>query len=73
MAPPFLTSALDRDEWSHSRPPVETALGTHCIGGWVGTTNSLDAVEYRKISFLCLESNSGRPAPSLVPIPTALS
>jgi hypothetical protein len=40
MAPSFLTSALDRSEWSPSRPgrftPGERAPGTHWIGDWVG-------------------------------------
>jgi hypothetical protein len=39
VAPPFLTSALDRGERSASRPcsfiPEERASGTHWIGGWV--------------------------------------
>jgi hypothetical protein len=40
---------------------------THYIGVWAGTTIGLDVVDYRKISFLCRESNPGRPArnPSL--------
>jgi hypothetical protein len=37
----FTTSALDRGEWSESRPgraftPGERTPGTHCTGGWVG-------------------------------------
>jgi hypothetical protein len=39
MAPQFLTSSLDRDEWPASRPGRFThwvkAPGTHCIGVWV--------------------------------------
>jgi hypothetical protein len=49
IAPPFLPSALDRCEWLYSRPSrfafSERALGTHCIGGWVGPRAGLDAVE----------------------------
>jgi hypothetical protein len=37
---PFLTSALDRGEWSDSRPgrftPGKTAPVIHWIEGWVG-------------------------------------
>jgi hypothetical protein len=43
----FLTSALDVDGWSDSRPgrftARERAPGTHCIGGWVGPRAGLDA------------------------------
>jgi hypothetical protein len=49
MAPPFLALALDRGEWSSSRPgrfiPEETAPCTHCIGGWEGHRARLDAME----------------------------
>jgi hypothetical protein len=42
-----LTSALDGDDWSASRPgrftPRETAPGTHWIGGWVGPRAVLEA------------------------------
>jgi hypothetical protein len=43
----FLTSALEGGEWSASRPgralpPGERALGTHCIGGWVGPRACLE-------------------------------
>jgi hypothetical protein len=55
-----LTSALDGGEWSASRPcrftPRERALGTHWIGGWVGTRAVLDAVVKRKIPNLRRES-----------------
>jgi hypothetical protein len=48
----FLTSALDGDEWSASRPgrftPGGIALGTHWIGSWVGPRAGLDAVENRR-------------------------
>jgi hypothetical protein len=43
----FSTSALDRGEWSASRPgralpPGEWTPGTHCTGGWVGSRAGLD-------------------------------
>jgi hypothetical protein len=65
IAPPFLTSALGRGEWSASRPGRftlgEIALGTHWIGGWVGPRAGLDAVEKRKILYY-RGSNPARPA-----------
>jgi hypothetical protein len=52
-APPLLTSALDGEEWSVSRPGsfilLEIATATHWIKGWVGPRVDLDAVERRKI------------------------
>jgi hypothetical protein len=49
-----LTSALD-GELSASRPshftPMETATGTHWIGGWVGPRAGLDAVVKGKGKF----------------------
>jgi hypothetical protein len=39
---------------------------------WVGPRAGLNAVEKRIVSFLCWEKNSGRPARSLVAIPTEL-
>jgi hypothetical protein len=57
----FLTSALDRGEWSASRSgrfaPRERAPGTHWIGGWVGPRAVLDAVVKRKIPSPRQESN----------------
>jgi hypothetical protein len=48
-----LTSALDGEEWSASRPgrftPREKAAGTRWIGGWSGPSAVLDAVVKRKI------------------------
>jgi hypothetical protein len=59
-----LTSALDGDEWSASRPgrfiPRERAPGTHWIGGWVGPRAVLDAV-MRKILSPRRESNPRTP------------
>jgi hypothetical protein len=71
IAPPFLTAALDGDEWSASRPcrftPGEKAPGTHWIGRWVGLRVGPDDVEKRK--FLTLRGLElrllGRPARSL--------
>jgi hypothetical protein len=55
-----LTSALDEDEWSASRPgrftPRERAPGTYWLGGWVGPRAGLDAVK-RKIPSPRRESN----------------
>jgi hypothetical protein len=52
IAPLFLTSVLDRDEWSVPRPgrltPGKRASGTHWIGGKVGPRAGLDAVQKRK-------------------------
>jgi hypothetical protein len=62
--------ALDKGEWSASRPgrfiPRERAPGTHWIGGWVDTRAGLENLEKRKfltlpgLEFLPL----GRPASS---------
>jgi hypothetical protein len=53
MAPPFLTSELDRGEWLASLPgrftPGAIACGIYSIGGWMGSRTGLDAVEKRKI------------------------
>jgi hypothetical protein len=63
IAPPFMTSALDKGEWSASRPgrftPGERALGTHWIGGRVNPRAGLDDVEKRK--FLTLPGLELRP------------
>jgi len=49
----FLTSALDGDEWSASRPcrftPRGRAPGIQWIGVWVGPWTGLDPVVYRQI------------------------
>jgi hypothetical protein len=74
---PFLTSALDRGEWSASRlgrfNPGERAPGIHFIGGWMGSKAGLDAMEKRKISCFCRESNRGCRACNIVAVPTELS
>jgi hypothetical protein len=46
--------------------------GTHWIAGWVGCRLGLDSVARRKISSPCRESNSSRPASSVVTILTEL-
>jgi hypothetical protein len=46
----FLTSALEKGEWSASLPG-ERAPGTHCIGGWVGHIANLDIAEKIKLRF----------------------
>jgi hypothetical protein len=60
-----LTSALDKSEWSASRPgcftPRDRARGTRWIVGWVGPRTVLDAVVKRKIPNPCRESNPRTP------------
>jgi hypothetical protein len=74
-----LTSELDGGEWSASRPgrftPRERSLGTHWIGGWVGSRAVLDAVVKRKIPSPSRESNPRTPIVQPYPsaIPTELS
>jgi hypothetical protein len=59
IPPPFLTSTLDRGEWSASHSghftAGEIAPFTHWIGGCTGSRARLDAVESNQ------ESNPGRP------------
>jgi hypothetical protein len=62
----FTTSALDRGEWSASRPgrafsPGERTPGTHCTGGWVGPRVGLDTEDRGNILCLCRGSNPDRP------------
>jgi hypothetical protein len=47
-------------------PLEKQSLVTYWIGGWVGSRPSLDAVAKRRIPFPPQESNSGRPACSIV-------
>jgi hypothetical protein len=54
LADSFSTSALDRGEWSASRPsralpPGKVPPGTYCTGGWVGLTAGLDTEDRGKI------------------------
>jgi hypothetical protein len=50
ITPPFLTSVLDGDEWSTSRPcrfiPRGRRFGIHWIEGWMGPRAGLDAVPF---------------------------
>jgi hypothetical protein len=61
----FLTSALDRDDWSASCPCRFTDPGkspsTDWIGGWAGSRAGLDAVVKRKIPSPRQESNRRTP------------
>jgi hypothetical protein len=57
IAPQFLTSASDEDEWSASRP--DSFIPGQRIGGWVDSKADL---EQRKICCLCRESNHDRPS-----------
>jgi hypothetical protein len=50
-------------------PPGELAASTHGIRAWVGARAGLGTVEKLKTSYLCMESNLGRPALSLVAVP----
>jgi hypothetical protein len=60
-----LTSALDRGEWSSSRPghftTREGVAGTHWIGGWVGSRDVLDSAAKKKIPSPRRESNPRTP------------
>jgi hypothetical protein len=62
IAPLFLTSAPDGDEWSaplHCRFfSWETAPCIHWIGGWAGLRAGLDLMEKRKIACPYWESFS---------------
>jgi hypothetical protein len=71
IAPPFLNSSLDRDEWSASSPkprqlyPRGKRPDTHWIGGCVGPRAGLGAMELRTISCLCQVTNPCSSASSL--------
>jgi hypothetical protein len=57
----FVTSTVDGEEWSASRPGHfiygESVPGIHSIGRWAGTWARLDAAEKRKIYCHWQESN----------------
>jgi len=64
----FLTSTLNGGEWPDSRPGCNTPTVRipviHCMGGWVGSRTSLDAVTKRKtlsLTLLGIESRSFSP------------
>jgi hypothetical protein len=67
-------SALDRGEWSASRPGrftiKERAPGTYWIGDWVDPRAGLEAVVKRKIPNPCRDSNprSYSLCPSAIPL-----
>jgi hypothetical protein len=72
----FLTLALNGVSGKRHFPPLypgEGAPSTHRIGGSVGPRGNLDIIEKRKVSFPCRVSNSGRPARSVITLPTELS
>jgi hypothetical protein len=61
----FLTSVLDRGEWSAPRPgrftPEETAVGVHWIAGWFDPNARLDVMgnsTERKLSRLFIADAS---------------
>jgi hypothetical protein len=56
----FLTSALDRVEWSASRPGERTP-GTHWTGGWVGPRAGPATEISAKILCPCRGQNLDRP------------
>jgi hypothetical protein len=64
-------SILDGGEWSALRPgrftSGERVHSTHWIGSWMGLGTGLDAVEKRKLSSPCRESNSNSPLVSRYP------
>jgi hypothetical protein len=72
---PFLTLALDGDEWLATRPghftPVEKDPGTCWVGGCVGPRASLDAVEKKKSLMPGIEPRPSNP--HSVAVPTELS
>jgi hypothetical protein len=56
-----LTSHLDRDQWSASRPG-RVSPRERVRGGRMDPRAGQDSVEERKIAFSCQESNPGLPA-----------
>jgi len=44
-------------------PPGKKALGTYCIGGWVGPRTGLDVVVKRKIAIPCQNSKPQSSSP----------
>jgi hypothetical protein len=72
-----LTSALDGDEWSTSRPdcfiPREKAPGTDWIRSWVGPRAGLDTVSKKKIPSPYRDSNTDHPNVQLVVAPSFLN
>jgi hypothetical protein len=47
----FITSAVDRGEWSDP-PPAALSPGIHWIGGWVDHRSGPDSVEKKKSLYI---------------------
>jgi hypothetical protein len=65
ITPLFSTSTLDRGGWSALRPgslppPPENSPYTYFIGGWVGPSAGLYAMEERTISYPCRQTSIPR-------------
>jgi hypothetical protein len=67
----FLTSVLDRDEWSVSSScrftPGDRAPGAHCIAGWIGSRVDMKYVGKRK----CIDPTGNR-TPVVRPVAQSL-
>jgi hypothetical protein len=65
----FLTSTLERNVLIESRPERFAiwvkALGSHRIRRCINSSIYMDAIEFRKISWPCWETNQGGPAPTV--------
>jgi hypothetical protein len=75
--PPYLTSVLDGDVWSASRPgrftPVERAPSTYWIGDWVGHSRSGRCEEKKALALAGNRTRTVQPRrPSLYRLPTLL-
>jgi hypothetical protein len=73
----FLTLALDGHEWSASRsgrftPAKEPPVLFVWVARWAHRAG-LDMVANRKNLNSCRDSNTGRPSPSVLTVPTELS
>jgi hypothetical protein len=72
MGESLLTQVHESGEWSASRfIPWESALGAHCLGGWMGPRTCVDVMKKRNVFCICIERRVyDRPADGLVAIPT---
>jgi hypothetical protein len=65
MAPPFLISSLDVNEWSVSHLccfiPMDTVPYTHSTGGWVRRCSELYGEEKNFLLLLGIEPHSSSP------------
>jgi hypothetical protein len=71
----YSSAVLDlgtRWRWAVSVTPSRFTSCTHWVGGCVGPRASLEAVEMRKISFLCPATKSLPSCPQPLPIPAEL-